>query len=751
VAVGDLDGVNGPDLAVANELGDDVSVLLNDGAGNFAPAMSYPAGAAPASVAIGDLDGVDGPDLAVANELGDDVSVLLNDGAGNFAPAMSYPAGTAPVSVAVGDFDGVNGPDLAVANELGDDVSVLLNDGAGNFAPAEAYAAGAAPASVAVGELDGVPGPDLAVANRSSDDVSVLLNLGDGTFAPAVAYDAGDAPASVATGDLDGVHGPDLAVANELGNDVSVLLNLGGSPEPLVATATGVGPNETVTLNPGGGLDEPIEEPLVVFTNGPDSEPATVTVYEVPKRLHPGALGYDAFNRTLTVEVSFEDNVPNNEDTYVMRVSLPFVAADVPPGDYGPEATELVWFKISAWTLGASGNTVNSPGYGETVGDRDTVVGPEPPLSFSDEIGDYGVYWNPDEERGFAWSNVDSVGDYAAGSPLCWSDLNGDGIVDLADYLILLPLLGTPCVAPPVGCPGDIFFDGVVDARDLAQLLAFWGTNCYVPPDDATIRHAVATVDNSAGEAEWGAGTANYEYLTWDLTVAVDPGGIGNWWTSTEALAHLDDDVYGALTFYQHPNDDLSGQWGAPPDSLLCPVFPAIEFDTWYIEATDLNPCTQSNPNGGAVDGAHFLESGTTLWALWIDLQGFPGPIGVEPFTIARYTILVDREDADCPGCHLDLVLVPTGEGGVDPVFGTIAGFTTHRFGLSNLIPFSFDVVDHCAADIDNNGTVNVVDFLDLLAAWPTGYGTAADIDRDGTVGVVDFLNLLARWGPCTP
>jgi hypothetical protein len=535
---------------------------------------------------------------------------------------------------------------------------------------------------------------------------------------------------------------------------VAVLVTSGGAARGdctgELDEAIGVPPDATVMLNPGGGLDDPLEEALVVFTNGPDSEPATVTVCEVPDYGHPGALGYQAFNRMLTIEVSFEDTDPENEDTCVMRVSMPFVLADVPPGDYGPDATELAWFKVSAWTLAASGNTVISPGYGETVGDRYTEVGAVPPTEFSDEIGDYGVYWNPDEGRGFVWANVDSVGDYAPGSPLCWSDLNDDGIVDLADYLDLLPLLGSNCVAPPVGCFGDIFFDGVIDPRDLAQLLAFWGTNCFVPPDYTTIRHSVVQLDNSGGEIEWGPDTANDDYLTWDLQVAVEPGNIGNWWTTTEALANLDDD-YGSLTFYQHPNDEMAGSLGNPPPSLLCQVFPAIEFDTWYIEATDANPCNESSPVGGAINPNYYLEADTTLYGLWIDFQGFPGPVDEEPFTIARYTIHVDHQGDPCPGCHLDLAIVPTGEGGADPVLGTIAGFTTHRFGLSNLIPFSYDVIDACGADIDEDGCVNVVDFLLLLAYWPAGYGTPGDINRDETVDVVDFLWMLARWGPCTP
>jgi hypothetical protein len=71
VAVGDLDGDSDLDLAVAG-----VSLLLNDGSGTFAAAVSY--GAAGNSVAICDLDGDSDLDLAVANGGSNHVSVLLN-------------------------------------------------------------------------------------------------------------------------------------------------------------------------------------------------------------------------------------------------------------------------------------------------------------------------------------------------------------------------------------------------------------------------------------------------------------------------------------------------------------------------------------------------------------------------------------------------------------------------------------------------------------------------------------------------
>jgi len=52
-----------------------------------------------------------------------------------------------------------------------------------------------------------------------------------------------------------------------------------------------------------------------------------------------------------------------------------------------------------------------------------------------------------------------------------------------------------------------------------------------------------------------------------------------------------------------------------------------------------------------------------------------------------------------------------------------------------------------CDADLDNDGTVGVIDFLDLLAQWGTDPGGPPDFDGGG-VGVTDFLTLLAEWGP---
>ncbi|MHC4220001.1 MAG: S8 family serine peptidase [Planctomycetota bacterium] len=51
--------------------------------------------------------------------------------------------------------------------------------------------------------------------------------------------------------------------------------------------------------------------------------------------------------------------------------------------------------------------------------------------------------------------------------------------------------------------------------------------------------------------------------------------------------------------------------------------------------------------------------------------------------------------------------------------------------------------------DLDGDGTVGVLDFLELLEAWGPNPGHPADINGDGVVSVLDFLLLIANWGPC--
>src|SRR5918993_1097757 len=86
---------------------------------SFGPAANVATGDGPASVAVGDFNGDGNPDLAVANQLANTVSVLLGAAGGVFTrQTPNLIVGSGPTSVAVGDFNGDHDPDLAVANQF---------------------------------------------------------------------------------------------------------------------------------------------------------------------------------------------------------------------------------------------------------------------------------------------------------------------------------------------------------------------------------------------------------------------------------------------------------------------------------------------------------------------------------------------------------------------------------------------------------------------------------------------------------
>jgi VCBS repeat-containing protein len=238
VASGDFNGDGDPDLAVANELSDNVSVLLGGPAGGFGAPTNIATGSFPFSVAVGDFNGDSDPDLAVANAFSATISVLLGGPGGSFGVPASVPAGNFPVAVAVGDFNADADPDLAVADQLTGAIMVLRGGPGGSFTAPTTVGTAVGPASIAVGDFNGDSDPDLAVADQFSGRVLVLLGGPGASFGAPATVASGSDPVSVAVGDFNGDGDPDLAAADQSPGEVLVRLGAAGGSFTTAPTLT---------------------------------------------------------------------------------------------------------------------------------------------------------------------------------------------------------------------------------------------------------------------------------------------------------------------------------------------------------------------------------------------------------------------------------------------------------------------------------------------------------------------------------
>ncbi|MFO0892785.1 MAG: FG-GAP-like repeat-containing protein [Isosphaeraceae bacterium] len=240
VAVGDVTGDGMPDIVTVNEAySDNLYVLPGNGDGTFGAAVVYTVGANPWDVALADVDGGNGLDIVSANYSGayndgQSVTVLLNQGDGNFGAGIGYFAGYDNNAVALGDVNGDGAPDIVTTNEYSNTVAVLLNngDGSGTFGAPSFYSVGGFYVrSVALEDVDGDGSDDIATASLynpsfSAGGISVLVNQGGGTFGALQIVDSTSGVIDLAVGDLDGDGHPDVVTAGAYSGNVAVHLNL---------------------------------------------------------------------------------------------------------------------------------------------------------------------------------------------------------------------------------------------------------------------------------------------------------------------------------------------------------------------------------------------------------------------------------------------------------------------------------------------------------------------------------------------
>jgi hypothetical protein len=253
----DFRSIGQQDLAVANELDNTLTILLNQGSGaarQFAEAAGSPISLGPARTAAppvpvalasanlnpGTGPGQDSfPDLLVTDPSGNTVAILLANSAGDGKFTQkggpisvgNQPSAIAAISFTVASASNVG---FVVTNFKDNTYSVFTGDGTGVFtelagSPFSLPATERGPIAMTVADFDGDGVSDLAIVNQTTNNVTVLKGKGDGTFTELTGSPiaVGKLPVAIASGTLSGSTGPALAVVNQSDNSVSVLLGKG--------------------------------------------------------------------------------------------------------------------------------------------------------------------------------------------------------------------------------------------------------------------------------------------------------------------------------------------------------------------------------------------------------------------------------------------------------------------------------------------------------------------------------------------
>ena len=294
IAVGSLNTTTDstPDLVVASNVTNTVTVLLGNGDGTFSnpkTAVTYVVGNQPSAIALGtfNLNNNSNLGFVVTNFADNSYSVFNGNADGTFTQVKGSPFSlptteTGPIAITVNDFNGDGKPDLAIVNESTNNVTVLEGNGDGTFTkfPNSPLPVGRFPVAIASGTLAGSTGPGLAVVNQDDNTVTVFLGNGDGTFTTAsqspLATDS--TPSGVAIADFAGTSTGGIAVTNSGSGTVTVFIDLGsGLFTNALEPAAGTNPGAIVV---GDFTGNPL--PDIAVTNNISGSAGTVTLLVSP-------------------------------------------------------------------------------------------------------------------------------------------------------------------------------------------------------------------------------------------------------------------------------------------------------------------------------------------------------------------------------------------------------------------------------------------------------------------------------------
>ncbi len=236
VVAADFNGDHALDLAVLNDLSQDIAIFLADEHGDFHPLSQRIVFTEYLSAMAAADFNLDGKADLVVTEFPGNAIIYLGSGDGTFVEGASYPSGIRLRAVAVADLNGDSLEDLAIASD-NDSVWILLKKADGTFQAAVASPAPGGASALTVTDFNKDGHPDIAVALEGGDDkAAMLFGHGDGAFDPPILLGGTQGGISIASGDFNQDGNPDLAIGGF--NDYTVTEVLGDGSGGILARAT---------------------------------------------------------------------------------------------------------------------------------------------------------------------------------------------------------------------------------------------------------------------------------------------------------------------------------------------------------------------------------------------------------------------------------------------------------------------------------------------------------------------------------
>jgi hypothetical protein len=235
VKLADLNGDGIPDLIVANSGSNNVLVYPGLANGQFGPELNggtgFFTGTTPVGITVANLNGR--PDLVIANEGSNDVSILFNvptpAGGFTFVPGPRLAAGLGPTATIVEKLTGNSYPDLLISDGGSNQLRLLRGVGGGFFADQDPtiYSVGMGPILPIAGDFVAGAGMEIGSVNQDSNTITLISDFTSSTPVFATFSTGGREPAAAFGVTFPGETFESLVVANA-GDGVFALLGGAG-------------------------------------------------------------------------------------------------------------------------------------------------------------------------------------------------------------------------------------------------------------------------------------------------------------------------------------------------------------------------------------------------------------------------------------------------------------------------------------------------------------------------------------------